>query len=390
MKTNTCFIFFMKRNSKMSLSITNYSDDVIIVIVALVLIIAVTLPVLIYFLYQKYQIGIQIRNVPYSTIFSIDLDKVKKNLEVQSMVYNFLIVIMLIEIITNVFTGIGVIGHSENVAFTYRNRTEFITVERNRYLHYIGNLSEITIGLVFPILCLFLIVLRRAFINLPYKKWVRKYSVYILIRVIVMLILFWFNATFIIGVFVQLLLAIFDYCVYISSSRAFYILLKGRRDEAFYHFSRKDYLEKKRIANQFFYTQVSTHFLGFLLLLFDIFFFSATTFHTFSHPNFFEIMTFGYFPKFPSLWYAFAFKIGSIFGRIRTVFVCLIELYIFFAYCFVSISILVKLFIRRKKFNHVNDWLTRPLMEKYRSSLEKRRTQQRPPFIQAFRSGIVY
>ena len=195
---------------------------------------------------------------------------------------------------------------------------------------------------------------------------------------------------FIIGVFMQLLLAIFDICVYISSSRAFYVLLKGRRDEALYHSSRKDYLEKKRIANQFFYTQVSTHFLGFLILLFDISFFSSTAFHTFSHPNFFELMTLGYFPKFPSSWYAFAFKIGIICRRIEAVFICLIESYIFLAYLFVSKSILAKLFIRRKKFNHVNDWLTRPLMERYRSSLEERRTQQRPPFIQAFRSGIVY
>ena len=76
----------------MVFSTPNYIDDIIIVIVALVSISAVTLPVLIYFLYQKYQVRIQIRNVPYSTIFNIDLDKMKKNLEIQSMVYNFLIV----------------------------------------------------------------------------------------------------------------------------------------------------------------------------------------------------------------------------------------------------------------------------------------------------------
>ena len=177
------------------MSLSTPQIERIVIISALVSIFAVTLPVLIYFLYHKYQVRIQIRNVPYSTIFNIDLDKVKKNLEIQSMVYNFLIVIMMIEIITNVFVGIAAIGPSKNVSFTDRNRTIFITVERNRYFQYISNLSGITMGLVFPILCLFLIVLRRAFINLPYKQWVRKYSVYILIRVIVTLILFWFNAT---------------------------------------------------------------------------------------------------------------------------------------------------------------------------------------------------
>ena len=388
-----------------SLSIRNYIEEIIIVIVTAVSIFAVTLPVLIYFLYQKYQVRIQIRNVPDSTIFSIDLDKVKKNLEIQSMVYNFLIVIMMIEIITNAFAGIGVIGlydekvnfstFFESTKFTYRNRTLFTRgVQRNPYYHhiyvYMRNLSTITIGLVFPILCLFLIVLRRAFINLPFKQWVRKYSVYILIRLIVMLILSWFNITIILGALVQLFLSIFDICVYISSSRAFYVLLKGRRDEALYHSSRKDHLEKRRITNQFFYTQVSTHFLGFLLLMLYISIFSSTIFHTFSHPNCFELITFDYFHEFPSSCHAFTFKIGIICDLIEVVLIYLIEIYLFFAYLLISIGILAKLFIRRKKFNHVNDWLTRPLMERYRSSLEERRTQQRPPFIQAFRSGIVY
>ena len=371
------------------MSLTTPEIEEIIFVLALVSIIAVTVPVLIYFLYQKYQIRIQIRNVPYSTIFNIDLDKVKKNLEIQSMVYNFVILMMMIEIITNVFLGIGAIGYSENVTSTDRNLTKFIIVEQNGYLHYIGNLSGITIGFVFPILCLFLIVLRRAFINLPYKKWVWKYSVYILIRAIVMLILLWFEITFNIGMFMQLLLGIFDFYVYISCSRAFYVLLKGRRDEALYHSSRRDYLEKKRIAKQFFYTQVSTRFSGFLIIMLYISVFSTSIFHTFSHPNFFKLMTFDYFPKFSSSWHAFAFEIADISELIGSVLIYLIEIYIFFAYLFVTISILVKLFIRRKKFNHVNDWITRPLMERYRSNLEER-TQQRPPFIQAFRPGIVY
>ena len=63
--------------------------------------------------------------------------------------------------------------------------------------------------------------------------------------------------------------------------------------------------------------------------------------------------------------------------------------YSFVTYLVVLVCIVVKLFIRRRKINHVNDWLTRPLMEDYRASLEER-TQQRPPFIQAIRSNQVY
>ena len=271
----------------------------------------------------------------------------------------------------------------ESVIFSHRNRTVLIRVD------YMSKLSDIITGLIFPVLCLFLIILRRAFINLPYQQWVRKYSMYMLIRVIVILILFCFHKTIIVGMFVQLLLGIFDICVYNSSSHAFSVLLKGRRDEAFYHPSRSDYLEKKRIANQFFYTQLFTHFLGFQLLLLYVSSFAYYIFDTIHDPNLFELMTFGYFPNFPSSWYPIASKIKKNMCQIRAALVYMTDLYMFFVYLFVSLSILVKLFIRKKKFNHVNDWLTRPLMENYRATLEER-TQQRPPFIQAFRSHLVY
>ena len=348
---------------------------------------------LIYFLYQKYQVRIRISNVPYSTIFNIDLDKVKKNLEIQSMVHNFVIAIMMIEIVANAFFGIKLIlliGTS--VPCIYRNQTTFNrTNETNQLIQFMGNLSENILSLILPVLCLFLIVLRRAFINLPYKLWVRRYSVYIFVRVIAMLVLYSFSITSNIETIVQLLLALFDTRVYISSSRAFYVLLKGRRDEALYHSSQKDYLEKKKTANRFFYTQVFIHFMIFISLLFYISAFADAAINILFNPNFFEFVPFGYFPKFFFPWHTFAYKIRSISAILTGVSALLLELYAFFAYFFVLISILVKLFIRRRKFNHINDWITRPLMERYRSNLEGRRIQQqRPPFIQAIRSGLIY
>ena len=57
-----------------------------------------------YFLYKKYQVRIQIKNVPFSTIFDLDLDKVKKNLKIESVVYNFIIVLIIFEILSNAFS----------------------------------------------------------------------------------------------------------------------------------------------------------------------------------------------------------------------------------------------------------------------------------------------
>ena len=58
---------------------------------------------------------------------------------------------------------------------------------------------------------------------------------------------------------------LFDIRVYTFSSCAFYVLLKGRRDKAFYHSSRKDFLEKKRITKQYFYTQIFSLFSLFII-----------------------------------------------------------------------------------------------------------------------------
>ena len=356
--------------------------------------------VFVYFVYQKYQVRTRIENVPYSTIFNIDLDKVKKNLEIQSMVYDFMLLLMMIEVLANVFWGIRQFIYTDlnkskfhivNTSTSVRNQTIFkVTIEVNHFLMLLFELDTITLSLILPVLCLFLIVLRRAFINLPYKLWVRKYSVYILVRVVLMSIMSLFIEThFIVGV-MYLLFFLFDICVYISSSHAFYVLLKGRRDEALYHSSRKDYLEKKSIAKQYFYTQIFSLFGLFIILLYYISNFFEIIISMLTNPVLFQSISLGYFPNF-SFYTSNAMTIANRFSDIfQPICALLLELCAFLPYIVIFVSILLKLLIRRKKFNHVNDWITRPLMERYRSSLEKRRIQQRPPFIQAFRSGIVY
>ena len=102
--------------------------------------------------------------------------------------------------------------------------------------------------------------------------------------------------------------------------------------------------------------------------------------------SYFGTVSFGLSRKFiflcPKCWNITKFICNNTYD----VSICVLDICLFFIYLFIFVKIVTKLFIRKKKFNHVNDWLTRPLMERYRSNLERRRTQQRPPFIQAFRS----
>ena len=345
-------------------------------------ILAVMLFVLTYFVYQKYQVRVRIKNVPYSTIFHTELDKVKKNLEIESMVYNFILVLLMIEMLANIFWGIDQFLTSK-ISSSKQNMLE------NRFLLLLKFLPLLTLSLIIPITCLFLIVLRRAFINLPYKEWVRRYSVYILARVTIMLVMSSFVETFAISELLLLPLTLFDICVYIPSSRAFYVLLKGRRDEALYHSSRSDYLEKRRIVNGFLYSQIFFYFGLLLMFLFPLFNFLYNLIAILYSTGFYSLFSFNS-NNFPLPSFRLAKRIQEYFELILQAFTILLLVYVTVAYLIISVSILLKLFMKRRKFNHVNDWVTRLLMERYRSSLEKRRTQERPHFIQAIRSNLIY
>ena len=113
------------------------------------------------FFYQKYQVRIRIRNVPPFTIFDLDLDKVKKNLKIESMVYNFILVLIMIELFAIVFWGISrfinsgsilpdkslvVLGnHFENL--TLLNQT----IQIHRTLLLANNLFTSTLSLILPV-----------------------------------------------------------------------------------------------------------------------------------------------------------------------------------------------------------------------------------------------
>ena len=230
-----------------------------------------------YFFYKKYLILGKIRNVPHHTIFSIDLTKVKKNLQIKSMIYNFILIISSIECVT--FTVWGIIfvytsyrQHSVN----YYNVVVLVSANSSCILqhttlaHFIMNIATILALNVGTLVALFFAVLRRAFINYPYRRLIKYFVLYILLRSIFLIPLSYFLVTsyFVKIAFVPFLIT--DSYLYITSCRSFYILLKGRRDEARWHSSdstRRDYREKRKIAKHFLITQYGASIVIFSLFI---------------------------------------------------------------------------------------------------------------------------
>ena len=240
-----------------------------VVIIPYLAIIIFTIP---YLVYQKYCILAKIRNVPASTILNINLAKVKKNLLIDSLKYNFILIIYGLE-----FTGflgwsmhniyLADLGHSDYSLITFIVENTTCALSKYNFIGFVFNAVGMVQICILPLMVLFLIVLRRAFLAVEYKNWIFGFCAYIFCRLLFLTLLSGFIITL---YFTQIFLfpfVIFDSYFLFNSSRKFYLLLKGRRDEARWHSTRREYIEKWRIARTFAITQTIVLFVAFLLLI---------------------------------------------------------------------------------------------------------------------------
>ena len=165
------------------------------------------------------------------------------------MVYNFLILLCTLELIATVLSNISEVEDilctlnnlkTENktegcVIFTWSNNSKIyrITPNFNRISGITYGLMGIVASTVLSVSCLFLIVLRRAYLNLPYKHWINGYTLLIIFKIILLIIIWFLHPTS----YLIILILIYsfgniEFVVYISCCRSFYRLLKGRTFEA--------------------------------------------------------------------------------------------------------------------------------------------------------------
>ena len=338
-----------------------------------------------YLAYRKNKVKIQLRNVPHSTIQKIDLTKVKKNLEINNLVYTFLLVLALLELLSILILGINEVSQ----LYFFSSFPEFY----NLFRFYILILCSILVGLIQPIVCLYLIVLRRVYLNLPYSNWIRGYTLYILFKTGLTFLLSNYNVW--LNGIVTFLFSIIDFHIYYYSNRKFYLLLRGRSEEARLHSSKYDYLVKQRNVRRYKCAQVFT-MVFFLLYIINLCLESIQSVMNMVNyqPNLMEIFCLGFCKT--------SFMLKEVNSTIQTVIVYInflqwmviftIEFVLSFIYFYICIGIVWKLIRQRERYHYINEWVTAPLMKRYRESLDNpyRNVEQRPPFIQNFRSNTVY
>ena len=206
------------------------------------------LPILLYYIRMKYRLYLKIKSIPLDKLVFENNKNDLKNLKLKSMIVNFIIILILIEIANNgsiLIDRIVDLSHGNDQIWTILNHVRFIS----KYSFI-------------PMLCMTMDVLWLAYLNWNYKYTIMRWTLYIILRIISMnilyqLIRYYFeNSTAeyeIVRSLNRVLLMIFgiiDLICYIWYSRRFYQHLKSRENEAMVQLSRR-YLEMKFICKHF-------------------------------------------------------------------------------------------------------------------------------------------
>ena len=357
-----------------------------------------------YFIHQKILISRRIKNIPASTIFATDLSKVKKNLQIQSLAHSFFLIISSFEATMCFMSCIVSIYHAfrsntwesiSNTSITIVN----ININKSCILYgettFFGIFIDIngSLGYLIPILLnLFMIVLRRAYLNAQYKRWIIGYSGYFLLRFSYLVLSNYFIITQYVMHIMELPFFTLDVYVFVYVSKKFYLLLKGLSEEAKWHFTRQEYIQKQKWTKIF---AILRRFLLFAASFFMIMVLLNSTNEIATVIRHSDCLIQYLFPN-TAITFTVSKNLIDISNKIslgcnfvRNICTGIVGVSLSLANLAILTSIIVKLIRRRKKYIHVNDWITRPLMEKYRADVQ-RQHQRRPPFIQAFRSQLMY
>ena len=339
-----------------------------------------------YIVFCKYKLWVETKSVPLSTVLNIDLSKVKLNLKIKSVIYNFLLVLAVQEFITNVLWAVS---RTNALTPSKYSISEFNALVENKHEDWVRKFVDlvpirfkenslfyfdyILLSILLPIICLFLIVLRRMFLNLPYGNWIIGYTVVILARTVFFLELMQQHDLYYLLEMILFPIGLIDFVVYTNCCKKFYLLLKGRREEARWHLTQNEYHRRQIIVKQFIYSQTYTFMIYLLLLILflvalvrslTVFVLNISTSHN-SIPS-----------QSHSIYISIQCRkslevIYILIDLTQVLVVILLEGLLALSYVMACIGIIWKLCRRRKKYNHVNDWVTKPLMERYRATLDK-------------------
>ena len=323
--------------------------------------------VLVYFINRIFKLYREMRSVTPEKLYfykKYNFRNHLKNLKIKVMINNFIIVILLIELVNNIVSFfiflILCLRHFYNNAFE----------GFHWYLHQIGFISYFC---YLPILCLLMNVLWLVYLHSECKYSIKRWTAYILLRLIAIYIVcrwqYWEYATHDKAVYqhtyssiywiTRVTFEIIDLFTYVKYSKRFYLHLKSRVLEAKLFYDKRQYLQNSYICHHF---KIATILVVIAFLL-----------HTFGDINYI-IMILTYYLSTDSNYQVFTKTEWSYIIQVQIVplntfhllYRILLNLNYFYLF---SIFIFMK-WKQRSQFNKVNDKI-RPLVKRYHDTINE-------------------
>ena len=211
--------------------------------------------VLCYYIRRRYLLANEIKSISQDDLIRPCFQNHLKNLKLKSMISNFIISILIVELLFNFSESME---RFVNWHFYFRDSVFFHFLKKsNKYFYH---LNIITFNCHLSIPCLFLKVVWLAYLHCPYRYTIMRWIGWIVLRCV-----FFFS----IKILDNLGLAIYhkelqtlnsamlavvmliDFVLYLSYSRRFYQHLKSRETEARLFKDRQSYLAERSIRRHF-------------------------------------------------------------------------------------------------------------------------------------------
>ena len=190
-----------------------------------------------YFLRRKYLLRREIKNFLKNNIMmSPSHQNHLKNLQIKSVITNFVIIIVFVEFMYNV-SIVGTAAPSWLGTFNETKSTLFRDMQGT--YPFFRMIATFTLFSHIAIPCQLLKVLLLTYFHCPYRYTIMRWSVYIIVRIVVFFALFiltlhitYVNEILVLQSILRALAYFVDILTYIIYSRRFYLHLKSREKEA--------------------------------------------------------------------------------------------------------------------------------------------------------------
>ena len=345
---------------------TVYRDETLILTIIPLPFCLMTLVVLCYYIRRRYRLYLEIKLIPFALLRKESYRNHRKNLRIKCIISNFIILILLFELLQNISYVIYLIPDWV-LKFDKANVSKFTFLFNVRY-YILISVSPIKFSLV-PVLSMMMDFLWLAYRKYEYKNNIIRWTVYILIRTFMTFLdhflltlcrkygftdhclSFYLISSSLYGFFY-----IFDFIGFVYFSRKFYFHLKSReREIRLFYFDNNAALESKYLR---------VHFKIATILVVNSLFFFTFGFSSWEFLEFFATCAGNY----PVTARYIPIITKSLVGYVLFPSIIIYKILINLNYLYIFLVIVYKYFKDRQKLANINNYI-RPLIEDYHKTL---------------------